>query len=243
MSRRTDEIGFGGLKLIQNTDGFCYGIDAVLLASFAAHRASDMSSVIDLGTGNGIIPLLLSALTCSTNICGVEMQEDPFTLAKESVDLNDLNDRIQLIHSDICNLPPEMDGSFTAVTMNPPYVAKGRGLVNRHDGKSMARHETTADLYGFFYTGARLLKDKGELFLVHRPSRLGDIIEYSRKAGLEPKTLRTVCPAPDEAPNLVLVHFVKNGGKELRMENNLYVRDKQGRWTDEIMEIYGEKSH
>ncbi len=234
---RIDEIGFGGLKLIQDTEEFCYGIDAVLLASYAKIKKNSL--VIDLGTGTGILPLILSHKTDALKIIGVEFQQKSAELANRNVALNGLSHRIEVIQADIkdihCQFPPH---SFDAVISNPPYIGNNAGVKNRHSAKSMARHETTADLETFFSAASLLLKDRGDFFLVHRPSRLVDCMSMGRRYCLEPKRIRLVHPNRSSNPNIVLVHFVKNGRPELTFEKSLFVYKKNGGYTAEVLKIY-----
>lgn len=239
MGERIDSIGFGGLRLIQDPDEFCYGVDAVILASFAAGLAKKKNSIIDLGTGTGVIPLIMSHLTDAPVIKGVEVQDRSFSLAERNAKLNDLEDRVSFIHSNVKDIT-ERD-FYDVVTTNPPYAEGGKALISNADAKAIARHEIEGSLEDFLKASARLLKDRGELFMVHRPSRLVDILTIARGLKLEPKTLRMVCPRQGEAPNIVLVHFIKNAGRELKVLPDLYVYGDNGAYSDEIENIYGRK--
>ncbi|MBR0600452.1 tRNA1(Val) (adenine(37)-N6)-methyltransferase [Clostridiales bacterium BAD-6] len=239
---RIDEIGFGSLRLIQKPEDFCYGIDAVLLASFAEVKRG--SRVIDLGTGTGIIPLILSHKTEADEILGVELQQDSYERGLRNIELNHLHDRVKLIHSDVKdilgdkNINPQ---SFDAVLSNPPYMKGNGGLKNQKDAKTIARHETTAGLSDFIGTAASLLKDKGDFYLVHRPSRLVDICILCRQNKLEPKELRLVSPNRNRKPNILLMHCVKHGRPELKFLDPLYVYEENGCYTEEILRIYERK--
>lgn len=236
---RKDKIGFGHLELIQQPKEFCYGIDAVLLAAFAQVKPG--ARVADLGTGTGIIPLILSHKTQADEIIGVEIQEGSYDRAERNIRLNGLTGRVKIIHSDVKGL---LDGgqvlrsSFDVVVSNPPYVKGKEGLTNQNQAKAMARHETTASLPDFICTAAALLKDRGDFYLVHRPSRLVDICVICREHRLEPKDLRMVSPTRSQKPNIVLLHCVKYGGTELNVLAPLSVYDEEGRYTAEIEEIY-----
>lgn len=242
---RVDEIGFNGLKLIQAPDEFCYGVDAVVLADFASKSANQkerLKTAVDLGTGTGIIPLILSHKTELEHLYGVEIQKNSFERACRNAVLNQLLTRVRFIHADIAK-PFEalksLEGSIDLVTCNPPYMTGGAGIINGNEAKRIARHETTADLECFVSTAARLLKPKGHLYMVHRPSRLVDICFYCRKHKLEPKELRFVSPDKNTAPNILLVHCVKNGNPELKMLEPLYVYEEDhSDYTEEIITIY-----
>lgn len=235
---RIDEIGFGDLRLIQKPEDFCYGIDAVLLATFAEIKKD--ARVIDLGTGTGIIPIILSHHT-NAHITGVEVQADSFHRGLRNLSLNKLEDRIRFVHSDVIRLIPDglaEPGSYDAVLTNPPYVKGDGGLKNKQTAKMIARHETTASLADFIKTASILLKDKGDFYMIHRPSRLVDICCICREYRLEPKRLRMVNPNIRTKPNLLLLHCVKNGRPELKFLDPLSVYDEKGNYTEEVMKLY-----
>ena len=236
---RIDEIGFGSLRLIQKPEDFCYGVDAVLLATFAQLRKG--AKIIDMGTGTGIIPLILSHRTDDSALFGIELPQDSYARGLRHIVLHPLEERVTLIHGDVKLVPeenPSMMRTFDAVFTNPPYVKGGGGLRNRHKAKTIARHETTAGLEDFIRTAELLLKDKGDFYMVHRPNRLVDICTLCRQYKLEPKELRLVCPDKKSAPNILLIHCVKNGRPELKFKNPLYIYKEDGSYTDEIMELY-----
>ncbi|MGI6206399.1 MAG: tRNA1(Val) (adenine(37)-N6)-methyltransferase [Anaerovoracaceae bacterium] len=234
---RTDEIGFGGLKLTQDTDYFCYGTDAVLLADFAS--SGKFRTAADLGTNNGIIPLLLSAMTDAEKITGVELQPEAAGLAEENASANGLSDRIEIINADVLDIPGMLPkASFDAVTVNPPYFQAGGGLLSAELLKRAARHEVTASLSDFIKCAAYLLHERGTLYMIHRPSRLADIFSVCIGEKLEPKRMRMVVPHRGDPPNLVLLECRKNGGRELRIMPELAVYDSGGGYTSEVREIY-----
>lgn len=235
---RLDEIGFGGLRLIQKPQDFCYGLDAVLLADFTAKTAKKKSSVIDLGTGTGIVPVILSHKTEAVRICGIEIQQDSYERAVRNTELNGLEDRLDMICCNIKNLDTELKSSFDTVTSNPPYMEMGSAVVSGITPKTIARHEVYAGIEDFIAAAEFLLEERGEFFMVHRPSRLADIMYYARKYRLEPKTMRFVCPKREQPANIVLMHCIKNAGRELRLLENLYVYNDDGTYTDEINRIY-----
>lgn len=243
---RLDEIGFGDLKLIQKPEEFCYGIDAVILADFAANTISRninrFKVAIDLGTGTGIIPLILSHKTLIEKIYAIEVQKGSYDRACRNIELNKLSNRISVMNcdvSDIKNSFSNMKSSFDLVTTNPPYMIGGAGLINSNEAKKIARHETTADLESFIETSAFLLREKGEFFMVHRPSRLVDICELCRKYKLEPKEMKFVSPNKNIKPNILLIRCVKFGNPELKILDPLYVyNEKENTYTDDIIKIY-----
>lgn len=236
---RIDEIGFGTLRLIQKPEDFCYGIDAVLLATFADVRKN--ARVIDLGTGTGIIPMILSHRTEAAEIVGVEVQQDSYERGLRNIQTNSLEDRVRLIHGDVKHLIKEKmvsRHSFDAVFTNPPYVKGDGGLKNKEAARTVARHETTAGLSDFIGEASLLLKDRGDFYMVHRPNRLVDISVLCRQHKLEPKELRLVSPNKDSAPNILLIHCVKHGRPDLRFLDPLYVYQRDGSYTEEIMRLY-----
>ena len=237
MAERLDEIGFGGLKLVQDTEHFCYGIDAVLLADAAA--AGRHKTYIDLGTNNGVIPVILAGLTDAADIKGVEMQERPASLAARNALMNGYEDRIEIINSDILDIAKHLpQACCDAVTCNPPYTAQGAGIINDANALTAARHETTASLDDFIKCAAYLLADRGALYMIHRPARIIDIACACRANRLEPKSLRFISPRKGEKPNLMLITCRKNAGRELIHEGPLAVYGEDGNYTDEIMKIY-----
>lgn len=263
MAERIDDIGFGGLRLIQEPDEFCYGVDAVILADFAAKNFSGGNGVIvDLGTGTGIVPLILSAKTDARLIAGVELQRGSYERAVRNAEMNGLSERLSFFNADVKILfaggartaenaekTPEtglydaaavnaLKGQVDAVTMNPPYMPNSGGITNFNTAKAIARHETTASLWDFFACASALLKPKGDLFMVHRPARLADICCFARENRLEPKELRFVSPNVKKAPNIVLVHCVKDGGRELKLLDPLFVYNEDGGYTDELRKCY-----
>lgn len=231
---RLDRTGFGELSLIQKPEEFCYGVDAVLLADFV--KVKKGGQVIDLGTGTGIIPLILSHKTEASQIWAVEVQETSYERACRNIRLNALEKRVHVIHADVKQLPKL--GMFDAVITNPPYVKNGGGLKNDNEAKRIARHETTAGLEDFIQAAAKLLKDKGDFYMVHRPDRLVDICYICRQMALEPKELRFVSPDMRTKPNILLVHCVKNGNPELKLLDPLFIYADNREYSPEILKIY-----
>lgn len=232
---RIDQIGFSDLKLIQKPEEFCYGVDAVILADFAAGKK--VKRAVDLGTGTGIIPLILSHKTDAEFIYGIEYQKDSFDRAKRNIQLNGLEGRLDFINANVAEFAELTEWADT-VTSNPPYMVSNGALTNENSAKTIARHETVGTLDDFVRCAARILKNKGDFYMVHRPSRLVDIFSVCRKYRLEPKEIRLVAPMEGETANIVLVHCVKNGGAELKILDNLYVYKEKGVYSDEIERIY-----
>ena len=229
---------YKGLKIIQNKDGFCFGIDSILLSNYAKEIKKG-SKVIDLGTGTGIIGIMLCAKTEISKMLGVEIQKEVYEMAKRSIKLNHLEEKFEIINENIIELPNKLEmGTFDAVVTNPPYKKIGTGLTNENEKKLISRHEITANLEDFIKISNKLLKDKGSLYMVHRPDRLADIIEYLRKYKLEPKKIRFVYPSLGKEANLVLIKATKNAKSFLKIEKPLYVYNEKGEYTDEILEIY-----
>lgn len=235
---RIDDTGFGNLRIIQKKGAFCYGVDAVILSDFAVALSKNMKEVVDLGTSTGIIPLIVSHKCKSCKITGVELQPASAERAKRNVILNNLEDRVEIVNSDILDLGLEYTRKFDTVITNPPYMVSGRGLVNWNNEKMIARHETTAKLEDFFRVSSKIVKEKGNLFMVHRPSRLPDLITLGRKYNFELKTMQLVVPKPGGSANIVLLHYSYLGGKELKVLPELPVHLDNGEYSPKILEIY-----
>ena len=240
-NERIDDLELKGLKIIQNKEGFCFGIDSVLLSDFAKNIKNN-SLVLDLGTGTGIIPILLCGKTNLKKVIGIEVQEKIAEMAKRSIKLNNLEARFQVINENILNLKNiYQNQTFDVVVTNPPYKKKNSGIINENHEKLISRHEIEANLEDFIKVSKDLLKDKGEFYMVHRPERLVDILSIMRKEKLEPKVLRMVYSNKNKEPKLVLIKGIKNAKPFLKVEKNLYIYDENGNYTDEILEIYNKK--
>lgn len=235
---RLDDLGLKGLMLIQDPRYFCFGIDAVLLSSFA--RVRPRESVLDLCSGNGIVPVLLSGKTKARSIVGLEIQKALFDMAKRSVLYNKIEDRVSFINGDLCRIEDYIEKTaFDAVTVNPPYMPENAGIKNEEEAFLIARHEIKCNLDSVLRAASYALKEKGRFFMVHRPLRLADIFASMRKYNIEPKSLRLVFPYRDKEPNLVLTEGIKSGNPELRIAPPLVVYESPGVYTKEIQEIYG----
>ncbi len=241
---RIDNTGFGDIRIIQKPEDFCYGVDAVILADFGSKfingSKARFKSAVDLGTGTGIIPLILSHKTSLEKIYAIEVQKGSFDRAKRNVEGNSLGGKIFPLQLDILGAAEALGkGTTDTVFSNPPYMTNNGGLKNSNIAKELARHESTATLEDFIRIAAELLRDKGEFYMVHRPSRLVGIFSFGRKYRLEPKTVKFVLPNRWAEPNIVLVRFVKNGNAELKIEEPLCVYDEdKKKYSCEIMKIY-----
>ncbi len=237
-NERIDDLERNGYRIIQDTERFCFGMDAVLLSGFA--RVRDGDRVLDLGTGTGIIPILLEAKTGAAHLTGLEIQEDSADMARRSVRLNGLEDKIDIVTGDIKEAGSLFDAaSFDVVTSNPPYMTQSHGLTNPNDAKAVARHEILCTLEDVVAQAARLLKPGGNFFLVHRPFRLAEIMVALHEYKLEPKRMRLVYPYADREPNMVLIEANRGGRPRMTVEKPLIVFREQGVYMPEITELYG----
>jgi len=238
---RIDDLEYKGLKIIQNKNNFCFGMDSVLLSDFSK-KIKNNSIVLDLGTGTGIISILLSAKTNAKKIYGIEIQKEMAEMAGRSIKLNKLEEKIEIINENIKNINKIFsNNSIDVIVTNPPYKEVNRGIKNNNENKIISRHETEAALEDFIEISSKLLKDYGELYMVNRPERLADIIEYMRKNKLEPKNIRFVYSKINKEPNLILIRGVKNAKKFLKIEKPLIIYNDNNEYTDEIYEIYNKK--
>ena len=238
---RIDDLEYKGLKIIQNKNGFCFGIDAVLLSDFAKEIKKG-SSVLDLGTGTGILGILLCAKTELSNITGVEIQEDVFEMAKRSIKLNNLENKFSVINEDIKELEKKLElQSYDAIVTNPPYKKNSTGLKNDNEYKIISRHEVKCNLEDIVRVSSKLLKNNGKLFMVHRPERIKDIIINLNKYKMQIKEIRFVHPNVNKKPNMVLIKAVKGGGDFLNVQEPLFVYNIDGTYTDEILKIYNKE--
>lgn len=243
-NERIDDLEIKNMKIIQNKDGFCFGIDSVLLSDFAK-EIKDNSRVVDLGTGTGILGILLCAKTNLKEILGIEIQEEVAEMAQRSILLNGLENKFKILNINIKEIKNienknklNKKNSFDYVITNPPYKKINTGKINENEKKLISRHELTASLDDFIETASFLLKDKGSLFMVHRPDRLVDILEKMRIEKIEPKEIKFVYPKINEKPNLILIKGVKNAKPFLKVDKPLYVYDEKGNYTEEILKIY-----
>ena len=237
-NERLDDLGIKNLKIIQNKDFFCFGIDSVILANYAKNL-KQKSYVLDLGTGIGIIPTILCGKTNLNKIIGVEIQEEVCKMANKSIQYNNLQERFEIISDSILNLNNYFEkNTFDVVITNPPYKKKDTGIINITESKTLARHEITATLEDFIKIAKDMLKDKGEFYMVQRAERLVDICFYMRKYKIEPKEIRFVCSKPGQSPKLVLIKGKKNENAFSKIMPNLYIYDENGEYSQEIKEMY-----
>lgn len=236
---RIDDLQRSGYRIIQDPKRFCFGMDAVLLSSFAKVKPGEKA--LDLGCGNGVIPLLLEAKNGGDQFFGLEIQEESADLARRSVSLNDLEDKITIMTGDMKEAADIFGAaSFHVVTMNPPYMTKSHGLVNAGDAKAIARHEITCSLDEMLAQASKVLKNKGRFYMVHRPFRLAEILSLMIKHHLEPKRMRLVYPYIDKEPNMVLIEGLKGGNSRITVEPPLIVYDSPGVYTEELKKMYEE---
>ena len=234
---RLDDLQRDGLQIIQNPSWFSFGMDAVLLSGFA--RAEEGDRCIDLCTGNGVIPLLMSARTEAAQFDGLEIQEDIAEMARRSVRYNRREDRIDIRTGDLREIDSIFrPADYRVVTVNPPYLTADGGLINPGGHKAIARHEITCTLQDVIRAAARLLAPGGHFFMVHRPFRLAEILCEMHEGGLEPKRLRLVHPYAEREPNMLLVEGVRGGGRGMVVERPLIIYKKEGVYTDEVRELY-----
>ena len=237
-NERVDDLHRKGYQIIQNPEKFCFGIDAVLLSGFVQVKSG--AKVLDLGTGTGIIPILVEAKTKASHITALELQEESVDMARRSVRLNGLEEKISIVQGDIKEASHIFDGaSFDVITTNPPYMTEHHGLVNPDMPKAIARHELYCTLEDVVRESSRLLKIKGKFFMVHRPYRLVEIITTLSKYKLEAKRIRFVHPYVDKEPNMVLIEAVKGGKSRVTIEPPLVVYKEVNVYTKEIYDIYG----
>lgn len=235
---RIDELQRNGYRIIQNPERFCFGMDAVLLSGFA--RAKKQERCLDLGCGNGIIPILMEAKTEGKHFTGLEIQPESADMARRSVALNGLQDRIDIVEGDIKDVSKIFGASsFHVVTTNPPYMTAQHGLTNVYEAKTIARHEVLCNLEDIIRESARLLMPGGRFYMVHRPFRLAEIISLMVQYRMEPKRMRLVYPYVDREPNMVLIEGLRGGKSRMTVEKPLIVYKEPGKYTDEIYDVYG----
>lgn len=228
-----------GYKIIQDTDRFQFGIDAVLLADFAEKTVKAGERIIDLGTGTGIIPLLMAGKNKDISLTGLEVQEASAEMAGRSVALNGLEDRVRIVQGDLRFVDGLFDKhSFNVVTCNPPYMIDSHGRGNELDAKTIARHEVLCTLEDVVAAADYLLATHGRFFMIHRPFRLPEIFEALAAHKLEPKRMRLIHPFADKEPNMVMIEARKNAKRRLTIEPPLVVRYDNGEYTAEITRIY-----
>ena len=234
---RLDDLDCKGYKIIQHKGRFCFGMDAVLLSDFA--DATEGQNVIDLGTGTGIIPILMEAKTKGRHFTGLEIQAESADMARRSIRYNGLEDKIDIVDGDIKEASLLFKkASFDVVTSNPPYMNNNHGLKNPELPKAIARHEVMCTLEDVVREAALLLKPGGKFYMVHRPHRLIEIIMTLKEYRLEPKRIRFVHPFVDREANMVLIEAARGGKTMVKVERPLIVYKDVGVYTEEILNIY-----
>ena len=237
-NERIDDLQRNGYRIIQNPDKFCFGMDAVLLSGFV--RVKPGARVLDMGTGTGIIPLLVEAKTQAAQISAIEVQEESSDMARRSVLLNGLEDKIDIVTGDLREADQFFDAaSFDVVTCNPPYMIGQHGLTNPDEPKAIARHEILCTLEDVVRTAAKLLKPGGYYCMVHRPFRLAEIITVMTAYKLEPKRMKLVYPYVDREPNMVLIEGCRGGKPRMTVEKPLIIFKEPNVYTNEICDVYG----
>lgn len=237
-NERLDELHRNGYYIIQNPSRFCFGMDAVLLSGFA--RAKKGETVLDLGTGTGIIPILMEAKTEGEHFTALEIQEESADMARRSVLYNRLEEKIDIVTGDIKDASKRFGASsFDVITTNPPYMIGSHGLCSASAAKTIARHEVLCTLEDIMRESAKLLKPSGRFYMVHRPFRLAEIFCRMAEYKIEPKRMKLVYPYVDKEPAMVLIEGLRGGKSRLTVEKPLIVYKSEGVYTDEIYEIYG----
>lgn len=237
---RLDDLQLNDLHIIQNPEKFCFGMDAVLLSSFASKSIRKKDNIIDLGTGTGILPILLSAKTEATHFSALEIQEESVDMAQRSVDFNNLNKQIDIIHGDIKTASQIFGAAvFDAVTTNPPYMNDNHGIKNPDMPKAIARHEILCTLEDIAREASKLLKTQGRFYMVHRPFRMTEIICTLSKYKLETKRICMVQPFVSKEPNMLLIEAVKDGKPFVKFDPPIIVYDTPGNYTEQLLKIYG----
>lgn len=237
-NERLDELQRNGYFIIQNPEKFCFGMDAVLLSGFAKAKKGDV--VLDMGTGTGIIPILMEAKTEAAHLTGLEIQPESADMARRSVAINGLSEKIAIVDGDIKEAGNIFaPASFDVITCNPPYMIAQHGIANPDGPKAIARHEVLCTLDDVARNAAKLLKAGGHFYMVHRPFRLAEIITTLVSYKLEPKRMQLVYPYVDKEPNMVLIEATKGGKSRMTVEKPLIVYDAPGVYNREIYDIYG----
>ena len=235
---RLDDLHRNGFQIIQNKEKFCFGMDAVLLSGFA--KVKEGEKVLDIGTGTGIIPILLAAKTPGQHFTGLEIQPESADMARRSVALNHLEEKISIVEGDVREADQLFSAaSFDVITSNPPYMTGSHGLVNPDMPKAIARHEICCTLEDLVSQTEKLLRPGGRFFMVHRPFRLAEIMTVLTAHHLEPKRMRLVNPFVDKEPNMVLLECIRGGKPRITVEKPLIVYKEPGVYQDEIYTIYG----
>lgn len=236
-NERLDNLMRNGYRLIQNTEIFCFGMDAVLLCAFC--RVAEGECVLDLCSGNGVIPVLLKGRTKGKHFTGLEIQEINVDMARRSVLYNGIEQDVDIVCGDVKEASAVFGGaSFDVVTVNPPYMNENHGLKNPDSHKAIARHEILCTLEDVIREAAKVLKPSGRFYMVHRPQRLTEIFALMQKYRIEPKRMRLVYPFKDREANMVLVEGIRGARPMLKTEPPLIIYEEAGVYTDEVRRLY-----
>lgn len=238
-NQKIEDLEYNGLKIIQTDDGFKFGTDAVLLADFARKHV-DKCTVLDIGTGTGIISILLAGKTRLNKIIGLDVQEQVCDMAKRSVALNDLQDKVEIVCADVKNIESIVEKhTVDVIVANPPYQKSNTGITGENEAETISRHEVLCTFDDIAKAAKYALRPKGEMYIIHRPERLVDIMCSLRDNGIEPKEIKFVEPHLGEKPNLVMIKAVKDGSPFLKILDTLVMYNADGGYTDEVLKIYG----
>ena len=231
-------LGYENLYIMQDTEMFNFSLDSVLLPNFVTLN-KNIKQIMDIGCGNAPIPIILSTKT-NAKITGIEIQEKSYNLAKKSIEINNLEERIDIINDDINNLYLNLESdTFDVITCNPPFFkVKDESRLNKNDYKTIARHEVKLNLDDIFKIAKKLLKNNGNIAIVHRPERLLDILDTMRKYNIEPKRVQFVYPKKDKEANILLVEGTKNGNKGLKIEPPIYTHNEDGEYTEQVKKYF-----
>lgn len=236
---RLDDLQCKGYQIIQDPKRFCFGVDAVFLSNFVTVKRG--GRILDLGTGTGIIPILLAAKTEAAHITGLEIQKESAEMAARSVQLNGLEERITITEGDIKEAADIFSAaSFDVITSNPPYMTHEHGLENAYEPKNIARHEILCNLEDVVRAAARLVKPGGSFFMIHKPFRLAEIFGILMQYKLEPKRMRLIYPYVEKEPTMVMIEAVRGGRSRIKIEPPLIVYQEKGIYTEEVRRMYGQ---
>ena len=237
---RLDDLQVNGYEIIQHPGKFCFGMDAVLLSNFAKVKKGERA--LDLGTGTGIIPILLTAKTEGKSFVGLEIQDESADMARRSVQHNGLEQKIEIVNGDIKEAATIFgSASFDVITTNPPYMIGHHGIENASDTKAIARHEVLCTLDDILRESAKILRPGGRFYMIHRPFRLAEILSKMVECKIEPKRMRMVHPYIDKEPNMVLIEGARGGNSRMTVERPLIVYKEVGVYSDELLGEYGLK--